>query len=660
MSLSIASAILPVNDVLKADWEKQIRHHAFQIEQAVRSRNFGYIHNLRAQRVARGIDYAATLRVALDGVDEVDHRLARVSIDAAEDHQFIFTEYTDEVRRLPDNQQDKDHWRERVHERSRQAEEKLLKVIHLAAEESIFVIGRIPLAAQHAATSFFFEAFGYLENVIETVVKQIDQVFIQVVDYIRGVWIELQTSWEIVNGTVRTAVEAVRNLIASADLIVEEHLRLRYQLSQLNLKTRFTGNERLGRGEVRGRLNLISATRDGREVRDSRDERDFRDIRDSRDVKEIREDRESRDIRDYRDYKDVKDIKEFKDIKDIKDIRDIKDIKDIIETKDIRDVRDIKDIKDIIETKDIRDVKDIKDVRDVRDSRDYRDVKDVRDSRDYRDVKDVRDSRDYRDVKDVRDSRDYRDVKDFRDTRDVRDTRDIRDTRDVRDERDYRSFKDTREDYRDSYRSDFRDNFKESLSSRYNDRFGRYSRTSDVETRLEKVDERLEARTILHVGRLYYPIKITQAAALEDLSRLTANLIRRGYVLYKQDTEVDELERLILTTTVFGPGREREEQARDEEYLRGVWTEVVGELPKGSDLDERFVPSLTNAIHIADLKLRNGLSFRALGNELNRVRNGLGLGNGSVSNLARSYANVVSTANGYLDRISGNNGTAVH
>lgn len=191
-------------------WGEKLRFHVAQAKLCAETGNFAYFHDSRAQYIAKGVDYHATLQ-AQNVSDEDLQKLRELNIASTEASETSVTELESDVKGIkvdddlsPDVK--KLEWRKRILEKIEVAKKKVIDAMDAAGSKAIEVISALPESAQDTATTFFNNGMDIAMEAFDYLVARIGELWNWIVDFIQGIWTALEDTWNAVSNFVNDCV----------------------------------------------------------------------------------------------------------------------------------------------------------------------------------------------------------------------------------------------------------------------------------------------------------------------------------------------------------------------------------------------------------------------------------------------------------------------
>ena len=192
-------------------YSEKIRFHVAQAKLCAETGNFAYFHDSRAQYIAKGVDYHATLQ-AQNVSDETLKELTQLNVGSTEASESSVTELEDGVKGIkvdeglpPDEK--KLEWRKKILEKIEAAKKKVTDAMDAAGSKAIELISALPEKAQDTATTFFNNGMDIAMEAFDYMVAKIGKLWDWIVDFIQGIWTALENTWYAVTSFVSDCVK---------------------------------------------------------------------------------------------------------------------------------------------------------------------------------------------------------------------------------------------------------------------------------------------------------------------------------------------------------------------------------------------------------------------------------------------------------------------
>lgn len=199
--------------VVPLDWAEKLRFNVSQAKLSAVTGNFNYFHASRAQYIANGVDYVATLQA--ENIDEAEAiKISTINATSAETNETAVAELERELKatkvdtKLPQAEQELE-WVKRINERNEACKQTVIDRMDSATKEAINLIHKLPKESQDAAANFYDKGLQLVVECFEVMAKYIEEFLNHIVDFIHGVWTALVSAYNAVKNYVGGAVETI-------------------------------------------------------------------------------------------------------------------------------------------------------------------------------------------------------------------------------------------------------------------------------------------------------------------------------------------------------------------------------------------------------------------------------------------------------------------
>lgn len=195
------------------DWAEKLRFNVYQAKLSAVTGNFNYFHASRAQYIANGVDYVATLQA--ENIDQAEAiKINEINAASAETNETAMAELEHELKattidkNLPLAEQELE-WVKRIRERNEACKKTVIDRMDSATEGAIVLIHKLPKESQDAAASIYDKGLQLVMGCFEYLAKKIEEFYNYIVDFIKGVWSAIVSAYNAVKDWVGGAVETI-------------------------------------------------------------------------------------------------------------------------------------------------------------------------------------------------------------------------------------------------------------------------------------------------------------------------------------------------------------------------------------------------------------------------------------------------------------------
>lgn len=187
-------------------WERLIRTHTYNLQACIRTDNYAYLHAAKAIHTltlkTQATDVDPVVKANIDEIYEAD---AYAKQDVAE-------EFTTSVDKLKEEKPDADAWKKKIQDARDKAKQMADAGIDAAADQAINYISNLPSDQRDAAADISTTAMNFVMDIIETLVSQMKNVLNSVVDYLKGIWTQVQAAFVVVKSAVESGVKFIKGI----------------------------------------------------------------------------------------------------------------------------------------------------------------------------------------------------------------------------------------------------------------------------------------------------------------------------------------------------------------------------------------------------------------------------------------------------------------
>ena len=193
---------------LQSSWRESLQAHRDNIFFALSTENLTYIHMRSALAVQQASNPSLQLKAA-GAPNNVELKLNAITVDCVKKQQQVFEGFKEEVESLKNSKPDEPAWKAKLDAKREEMKKESNDAIDASFDAASTYIQELPKEQQEPAATVFFGLTDLTTKAAEFVFRKIKELMESLVDFLRGIWDKVVTTYNSVKSFISTAISVL-------------------------------------------------------------------------------------------------------------------------------------------------------------------------------------------------------------------------------------------------------------------------------------------------------------------------------------------------------------------------------------------------------------------------------------------------------------------